>query len=366
MNNKICVYAICLNEKDNIDRWLESMSEADYIVVLDTGSTDGTYEKLSADPKITLIKQEKIVPWRFDSARNASLKLVPNDANILVCTDLDEFFEPGWADILRNNWTDECTKCLYTYAWSHNSYGEPMDVFMYDKIHKKDYYHWKYPVHEILVKNDENQSEHFLYAGETIYLHHVQDKSKSRSSYMHLLDISVEENPNDAHVIMLRAREHLLKNQNDLARKDYLRVLQLQNVETNILLETYGRLADISFSDGKDGDGMMYCLEFMKLDNTYREPYFILAGYLIGIQQYVLAKNILETAFAISTRKYTWVERGPYWLDLGYKMLGECFYQIGDYSSAIDNYEKAAEYGPLDKATVFEIIKMAKQGKDNN
>lgn len=43
---KICVYAICKNEKSNIEKWLTSMNEADYIVVLDTGSTDGTYEML--------------------------------------------------------------------------------------------------------------------------------------------------------------------------------------------------------------------------------------------------------------------------------------------------------------------------------
>lgn len=38
------------------------MSEADYIVVLDTGSTDGTYEKLKKDSRVTLVKQEIITP----------------------------------------------------------------------------------------------------------------------------------------------------------------------------------------------------------------------------------------------------------------------------------------------------------------
>ena len=46
MKNKICVYAICKDEMKFIDKWIESMSEADYIVVLDTGSTDGTFEKM--------------------------------------------------------------------------------------------------------------------------------------------------------------------------------------------------------------------------------------------------------------------------------------------------------------------------------
>ena len=43
---KICVYAISKNESKFVDRWVESMSEADDIYVLDTGSTDDTVEKL--------------------------------------------------------------------------------------------------------------------------------------------------------------------------------------------------------------------------------------------------------------------------------------------------------------------------------
>ena len=95
MSQKICVYAICKNESKFVEKWLESMSESDYIVVLDTGSTDDTFEKLKNDPRVTLVKQEEINPWRFDVARNRSMELVPDDADILVCTDFDEIFEPG-------------------------------------------------------------------------------------------------------------------------------------------------------------------------------------------------------------------------------------------------------------------------------
>ena len=103
MSKKICVYAICKNELKFVEQWLENMSEADYIVVLDTGSTDGTYEKLKEDSRVTLVKQQEIKPWRFDVARNESMKLIPDDADILVCTDFDELFEPGWAQFLRDN-----------------------------------------------------------------------------------------------------------------------------------------------------------------------------------------------------------------------------------------------------------------------
>ena len=43
---KVAIYAICKNEKQFVDKWFESMLEADYVCVLDTGSTDGTYERL--------------------------------------------------------------------------------------------------------------------------------------------------------------------------------------------------------------------------------------------------------------------------------------------------------------------------------
>jgi len=55
-DKKICIYAICKNEMKFVETWLNNMSEADYIVVLDTGSTDGTYEYLQKDPRVTRVE----------------------------------------------------------------------------------------------------------------------------------------------------------------------------------------------------------------------------------------------------------------------------------------------------------------------
>ena len=81
---KIVVYGICKNEASFADRWMDSMGEADKVVVLDTGSEDGTAEKLKK--RGAVVAEERIVPWRFDTARNRSLELVDEDADICVCS----------------------------------------------------------------------------------------------------------------------------------------------------------------------------------------------------------------------------------------------------------------------------------------
>ena len=94
MKYKVYVYAISKNEEKFVNRWMNSVSEADKVFVLDTGSTDKTVKKLKE--KGAIVKSKKIEPFRFDVARNLSLEMVPKDADICVCIDLDEVLEKGW------------------------------------------------------------------------------------------------------------------------------------------------------------------------------------------------------------------------------------------------------------------------------
>src|SRR5574344_951419 len=96
---KIAVYAISKNEENFVDRWYQSMREADNIYVLDTGSTDNTVNFLK--DKGVIVKEKIINPWRFDVARNESMNMIPNDVDICVCTDLDEIFILGWREELE-------------------------------------------------------------------------------------------------------------------------------------------------------------------------------------------------------------------------------------------------------------------------
>ena len=130
---KITVYAISKNEAKFASRWAESMREADEIVVLDTGSTDDTVRILT-DAGVR-VESAVIDPWRFDVARNASLKLVSSDTDVCVCTDLDEVFEPGWRSALEKAWAPGTVQGRYRYIWSHSPDGKPGVEFYAEKIH---------------------------------------------------------------------------------------------------------------------------------------------------------------------------------------------------------------------------------------
>lgn len=95
-------YAICKNESQFVDRFMDSMSEADYVCVLDTGSSDDTVKKLRA--RGAIVGETVVSPWRFDTARNESLGLIPADADICCAIDLDELFHPGWRAALERAW----------------------------------------------------------------------------------------------------------------------------------------------------------------------------------------------------------------------------------------------------------------------
>ena len=75
------------------------------------------HDRLNLKKEVSIVDENAITPWRFDVARNKSMELIPKDADILVCTDFDELFEPGWATFLRNNWiVGQHNRCHYTYA----------------------------------------------------------------------------------------------------------------------------------------------------------------------------------------------------------------------------------------------------------
>lgn len=204
---KICVYAICKNEAQFVDRWMDSMQEADCVVVTDTGSTDDTVERLKS--RGATVYSERIEPWRFDMARNISLEHVPEDMDICVCTDLDEIFASGWRASLEAAWKPGVKMGKYLYNWSLKEDGTPIVQFNYFKIHTRNDYRWNCPVHEYL-KYCGTEPERVVFI-DGLVLNHHPDPGKSRGSYLPLLEMAVREEPENDRMTYYLGREYMYK-----------------------------------------------------------------------------------------------------------------------------------------------------------
>ena len=58
--NKIAIYTIAKNEEKYVKQFMSTAKEADYVIVLDTGSTDNTVEELRKHG--ATVHQKSIVP----------------------------------------------------------------------------------------------------------------------------------------------------------------------------------------------------------------------------------------------------------------------------------------------------------------
>lgn len=256
-----CVYTIALNEIDHCERWANSSLQADYRIVADTGSTDGTPEKLrSLGVTVYDITQN---PWRFDHARNQALALCPDDVDICISLDLDEYLMDGWRPAIESVWQKDTTRLAYKYVFDANT---SMAGFWVNKIHSRHGYTWRRPVHETIFCTMDSEREAVI---DCNLILQKQDLHKSsRSNYLPLLAIAHQEDPQDGQIAFWYARDLVYADDVDRAKialKEFLDIPNTWVMERN---ESYRLLAQISPDQSEQ-----YLLKAIAESTTRREPW---------------------------------------------------------------------------------------------
>lgn len=219
---KIAVYAISKNENQFVDRWAKSAEVADFVIVGDTGSDDGTANKLR-DHLGFRVTHLNVIPWRFDDARNAVLNQIPTWIDVCVSLDLDEVLPEDWRERIESVWTPDTHIGWYDFVWSHDAEGLPSVSFQQHKIHSRYGWRWKSPVHEDLVWYGEGLPNNVLIP---LTIHHWPDDSKSRSSYLPLLEVAVREDPTNWRMSHYYGRELMYRAEYEAAIEELFRCAQ--------------------------------------------------------------------------------------------------------------------------------------------
>ena len=297
------------------------MSEADWVCVLDTGSTDGTAERLRA--RGAIVARREIAPWRFDAARNESLKLIPPEADVCCCVDLDEQFRPGWRAALEAAWTPDATRARYRYTWSFRPDGGEGCVFWPDKIHKNGCYRWKYPVHEVLEYTGDG-AEHTVTA-DGMQLDHHPDPAKSRAHYLPLLELAVREAPQDDRCLHYLGREYMFRGEWQRAIDTLRRHLALPSA-------------------------------------VWREPYLDYAALLHDNGNWAGTAYFADCALAVTERSESYLTDGEAWGALPWDYLSVALWHLGQVKAAEEACRRALDLEPDNERIKNNLAILEKSG----
>lgn len=343
---KICVYAISKNEEKFVNRWVDSIKDADEIYVLDTGSTDNTVELLKK--KGVNVISKKITPWRFDVARNESLSLVPSDTNICICLDLDEVISEGWRKALEENWDENTDRIFYNYNWLLDENNVPKVSFYIEKIHKRHGYKWTHPVHEILSLT-ENKEENKKVV-EQITVNHYPDNTKSRSSYLPLLEFSVKEDPDDDRNMHYLGREYMYYGKYQEAITTLKKHLNMEKAVWKDERCASMRFIARSYRYLEKYKEAIYWYEKAIIEAPYlRDPYVELALLYYELKDWEKVIFYSDKALEIKESAKSYINEQFSWDHTIYDLKSISYYYLNNKEKALENINIALTYASEDE-----------------
>jgi glycosyltransferase involved in cell wall biosynthesis len=331
---KIAVYTIALNEEQFVERWFNSAQEADYLLIADTGSSDNTVE-LARSLGIDVVPVT-VTPWRFDKARNLALSQLPDDIDYCIALDMDEVLQPGWRQALEAV-KPGTTRPRYSYTWSWNEDGTPGLVYGGDKIHSRFNYTWKHPVHEVLVCNTTEVQD---WVG--LEIHHHPDSTKSRSSYLPLLKIAVEEDPDDDRNAFYYARELFFYGKKPEASAEFRRHLSLPTATWQP--ERAASMRYLAKIEPEQTESWL--LRATAEASDRREAWVELATYYYDHQDWIACLWAAQRALAITVKPLEYLCEAFAWGATPHDLAGIAAWHLGNIDQAAAHANAAAAIEP--------------------
>ena len=333
---KIAVVSIAKNEAQFVQRWAESCVEADYRFILDTGSTDDTIQEATRYG-VDWAKKE-FTPWRFDHARNHALSQIPGNIDYVIWLDMDEVLQPGWREALESI-PPNITRPRYKYVWSWNPDGTEGLVYGGDKIHARNGYTWKHPVHEVL-KHKGIETQHWV---DGLEIHHHPDSSKSRSQYLPLLKLAVEEDPSDDRNQFYLARELYFHGDLGLAQYHFSQHLKLSRWNPE-------RAASHRYMAKIRPDAAEHHLYLAVAETpNRREPWVELAQLYYQRQDWVRCRSACDMALLITEKPLDYLCEAFAWGALPHDLMAISCHHLGLTDDAFYHGSCAVELEPANE-----------------
>ena len=328
---KICVYTISKNEEKFVKRFYASAKDADYILIADTGSIDKTVS-IARECGIT-VYSISVQPWRFDTARNIALGLVPADVDVCVSLDLDEILLEGWREEIERVWVVGKTNILQHLF--RNSFGvsgnqvlknsegisgnqvlknsegisdksEPYDI---TRIFSRFGWIWKGMCHEICYA-DPRMKREWVFTNK-VMIEHLPDKIKSKDSYAKLIKANVDEYPTDLYARYYYAKRMYLDKRYEECIVETDKLIELCPSDISKHDPGFSRY-ELNYIHMLKGSCFIFLEEYIEAEKNYkiacnmdlgiRCPLITLATFYFNREKYALSYEYFMKALEIQDK----------------------------------------------------------------
>jgi tetratricopeptide (TPR) repeat protein len=281
-----------------------------------------------------------IKPWRFDDARNTALALLPDDIDMCIALDMDEVLMPGWREELEKI-NPETTRPRYQYTWSWKEDGTPGLQYGGDKIHSRNGYRWKHPVHEVITADRIEERQEWT----KLEIHHHPDDTKSRGQYFPLLELAVQEQPWDDRNSYYLGREYCYYQMWDKAAAELKRYLELPTAKWPA--ERAAAMRWLAKAIPTEAEAWLK--RAVQEDPNRREALVDLANWAYQHKQWKLCLDTAKQALKIKEKPLDYLCEEFAWGALPWDLAAISAYYLGQTKNALEYGTKALELDPINK-----------------
>ena len=346
---KVAVYTIALNEEKHVERWYNSVKDADYILIADTGSTDKTVEiakSLGINVVSVLLK-----PFRFDTSRNAALAALPADIDYCISLDMDEMLSSGWRadmDSLAEIPNNTSAIIRATLTWNVKEDGTPGLQYGADRIHSRWGVTWRQPAHETVSTYGDYHEVRGWVGFEII---HAADPTKSRSQYLGMLKIAVDEQPYSDRNAYYYARELFYYGKYEEATKEFKRHLGLPTAswapERASSMRHIGKM--------NPEEAVEWFIKAAEESPGRREPFVDLASHYYATEDWENCYKYSKKALEITEKKLDYMCEEASWSSLPWDYAALSAYYTGRYEEALEYGTTALSLDPQNQRLIENI-----------
>lgn len=360
---KICVYAICKNESKFVDRFMDAVSEADAVYILDTGSSDNTAELFRK--RGAIVHETNYEHFEFDRARNDSLSYVPEDFDVCFCLDIDDVIEPGFTKYIREDWKDNTKQMGYDYILAYDENNKPTSILRNNHIHARKDYHWRYPIHEVLHYDG---TDYHKVESNRIRVWHKPDSTKSRSFYLGMLEDYVEKNPTNARNRYLLTRSYYNNKKYFECITSGHKYLELPDKDNNFKSKVMRHMAQSYNALGMYEESVLWAKKSIDIFPETRDGYTFLVRIYYRHNEFKECIKYGKLALKIKDYNKTYTNDIASWDGTIYDYISLAYSSLRDYKNAIKYVDMDLKMHPtnarlLENRKIF--VKRLEQQENN-